>query len=363
MRNLLVQKFFVRPSTLLVLPLLLLVAGCATSGKKPKDVVFFPSPPDEPRIQYLTSFGSEGDLGTQGSFSGFVLGEEKIHRPIWKPYGLAAAPGTLYVCDTMPGNVGIIDLAKGRIHYLRPSGQGILKMPIAVSVAEDGTRYVSDTARGQVLMYDKGDAYLGALGKAEEMKPCGLQVVGDRIYIADIKKENHCVQVYDRKSHERLFTIPRDPNDEKARLFQPANLTVDAKGRVLVSDMGSYCVQIYDAEGKHLQTVGEQGETPGRFVRNKGIAVDRTGRFYVVDTDTTVVQLFDNEGRLLMFFGLPKDSGPAGLYLPAGVCVDYDNVKYFEKFVAPGQKLEYLIYVTNQVGPNKVSVFGFLKKS
>jgi hypothetical protein len=43
--------------------------------------------------------------------------------------------------------------------------------------------------------------------------------------------------------------------------------------------------------------------------------------------------------------------------------VDYDNVKYFEKFVAPGQKLEYLIYVTNQVGPNKVSVFGFLRKS
>ena len=362
MKNLLVQKFFVRFVTLMVLPVLLFAAGCATA-KKPKDQIFFPAPPDEPRIQYLTSFGAESDLGAQSSFSGFVLGQEKVHRPIWKPYGIAATPGMIYVCDTMPANVGIIDLAKGRMHYLRPSGQGMLRMPIAVAVAGDGTRYVSDTARGQVLIYDKADEYLGAIGKSEEMKPCGLQIAGNRIYIADIKKENHCVQVYDRTTRERLFSIPRDPNDEKARLFQPANLAIDAQGRVLVSDMGSYCVQIFDSEGKHLQTVGEQGDTPGRFVRNKGIAVDHDGRFYVVDTDTTVVQLFDKEGRLLMFFGLPKDSGPAGLYLPAVVCVDYDNVKYFEKHVAPGQKLEYIIYVTNQVGPNKVSVFGFLKKS
>lgn len=363
MKNLLVQRVWNRAAAVGTLLGILLLVGCATTAKKRADYVFFPAPPDEPRIQYLTSFGSESDLKTAGSFSGFVLGEEKIERPIWKPYGVTAAKGTIFVCDTMPGNVGIIDLTKGRFRYLRPSGQGILKMPICAAVAEDGTRYVSDTARGQILIYDKSDGYLGAIGKPEEFKPCGIQIANGRLYVGDIKKENHCVQVFDLKTRERLFTIPRDPNDAKARLFQPANLSIDPQGRVLVSDMGGYCVQIFDGEGKYLQTVGEQGDTPGRFVRNKGIAADHDGRFYVVDTDTTVVQLFDKEGRLLMFFGLPKDSGPAGLYLPAAVCVDYENVKYFEKYLAPGQKLDYLIYVTNQVGPNKVSVFGFLKKS
>jgi hypothetical protein len=64
-----------------------------------------------------------------------------------------------------------------------------------------------------------------------------------------------------------------------------------------------------------------------------------------------------------MFFGQPDSSGEAGLYLPAGLIVDYNNLGLFEKYVAPGFKLEYLILLTNQVGPHKVSVFGFVKKA
>jgi hypothetical protein len=91
--------------------------------------------------------------------------------------------------------------------------------------------------------------------------------------------------------------------------------------------------------------------------------VDRDGRFYVVDAAAPVVQLFDADGRLLMFFGQPGSSGQAGLYLPAGLTVDYENTGLFQKYVAPGYKIEYLILLTNQVGPQKVSVFGFLTKA
>ena len=130
-----------------------------------------------------------------------------------------------------------------------------------------------------------------------------------------------------------------------------------------VSDSRGFCIKIYDAEGNFIRAVGDLGVTPGQFTLNKGIGVDREGRFYVVDAAAPVVQLFDNEGRLLMWFGEPKSSGPAGLYLPAGLTVDYDNVGLFQKYAAPGYKLEYLILLTNQVGPQKVSIFGFLKKA
>jgi hypothetical protein len=50
------------------------------------------------------------------------------------------------------------------------------------------------------------------------------------------------------------------------------------------------------------------------------------------------------------------------LILPAAVIVDYDHVKYFERYLAPGQQCEYLILVTSQFGGQKVSVYGFLKK-
>ena len=43
--------------------LLALLAGCATKKPVQKNYLFFPAAPDEPRIQYLMSFGAESDLG------------------------------------------------------------------------------------------------------------------------------------------------------------------------------------------------------------------------------------------------------------------------------------------------------------
>jgi hypothetical protein len=73
--------------------------------------------------------------------------------------------------------------------------------------------------------------------------------------------------------------------------------------------------------------------------------------------------MFDGEGRLLMYFGQPGASTRGELDLPAAVKVDYDNVGLFQKYVAPGRQCEYLILVTSQFGPQKVNVYGFLKKS
>lgn len=51
--------------------------------------ITYPSPPDEPRIQYLTSFSKSSDFsGEQSFFTSFITGEEEP-LPILKPYGLA----------------------------------------------------------------------------------------------------------------------------------------------------------------------------------------------------------------------------------------------------------------------------------
>jgi DNA-binding beta-propeller fold protein YncE len=341
------------------LGLLCLVTGCATQPKHPPEYTFFPPPPDEPRIQYLTSFGTEDDLGGRSKLSEFIVGQERVFNPIWKPYGVTTTKGMVYVCDTQPANVVSVDLKKHKFTYLKPQGQAAMKVPINVAVDPDGTRYVTDTGRGQVLVYGADGHFIAVLGKTGEMKPCGVALAGRRLYVTDL--QNHCVHVYDRSSREKLFSVPRG-TDEKARLYSPTNVAVDDQGRIYVSDTGGFLAQVYDAEGNLIRSVGGQGLDPGSFARPKGIGVDRQGRMYVVDAATTVVQLFDPEGRLLMHFGEPKTSGPGALYLPAGLAVDYNNVGYFQKYAAPGSKLEYLIFVTNQVGPQKVSVYGFLRK-
>lgn len=340
---------------------LLVAAGCANHKPAPKNYLFFPPAPDEPRIQYLMSFGAESDLGGQGKFADFVAGESKVLRPIIKPYGLCARNGKVYVCDTQAANVSISDLAKRKMRYLKPQGQAAMKVPINVAVDKDETVYVTDTGRGQVLIYDKDGNLLDAIGKKDELKPCGLALTSDQFLITDLKSAS--VRIYDKHTRQLALSFPASGTNEQARLFQPTNLAVDSSGRIYVSDSGGFAVKIYDSEGHFVRSVGELGITPGQFSLPKGIGVDRAGRFYVIDAAAPVVQLFDAEGHLLMFFGQPATSGDAGLYLPAGLALDYDNVGLFQKYIAPGYKLEYLILLTNQVGPQKVSVFGFLKKT
>jgi DNA-binding beta-propeller fold protein YncE len=227
-------------------------------------------------------------------------------------------------------------------------------------VDDDGRFFVSDSVRGQVMVFDKEANPVTQIGRVGEMKPAGLALHGDRLYVGDMS--NCCVRVYDKKSYALVSTFPQDRSDEKARLLGPTNLAIDSEGNIYVSDSKDFRVKLYDANGKHLRTFGEMGVTPGQFALPKGIGVDREKRFYVLDAAAPVIQLFDHEGKLLMFFGQPNQSGPAGLYLPAGLFIDYENRDLFQKFVAPGFTIEYLILVTNQVGPNKVSVFAFVKK-
>jgi hypothetical protein len=43
------------------------------------------------------------------------------------------------------------------------------------------------------------------------------------------------------------------------------------------------------------------------------------------------------------------------------VVISYDIAEPFRKYIAPNFEAEYLIFVTNQLGPNKVSIYAFGK--
>ena len=341
--------------------LLALGTGCATAPKNSaKPFTFFPPAPDEPRIQFLTAFAGEADLGRSSSFADFVTGEQKTVNPLVKPYGVAVNDGKVFVCDTVAGVVEIFDLKKNRASYFNPQGEGKMRLPINISVDKDGTRYLADTGREQVLVYGADGIFREAIGKKDEMKPSDVAITVDRLYIADLK--NHCVKVYGKADRKLLFTVPADAKASEGKLLSPTNLAVDEAGRLLVSDTGGNVVQVYDLDGKFIRTIGRAGVAPGLFARPKGVAVDRQGLAYVVDAATQVVQIFDPQGRLLLFFGQAGASTQGEVVLPAAVKVDYDHIPYFQKYVAPGKQCEYLIFVTSQFGGQKVSVYGFLKK-
>ena len=340
------------------------LAGCKTGdhSAKPKADVFYPPAPEAPRIQYLTSISDEQDLGIQSSsFAEYVTGvKAPAAQKILKPYGAVLASGKIFVCDTGNRCVDIVDFEQKKIRLFYPRGMGKFGTPVNLAVDADGTRYVVDTGRKVVLVFGADETFRGAIGEGVKMHPTGVALSTDRIYVTDI--EAHCVRVYDKASRKPVSTIPANPeadvDSEPGKLFIPVNLAVDQQGKVYVSDMGSCQVKIFAADGKHLRTIGGQGDLPGQFARPKGVAVDRAGRFYVVDAAAQVCQIFDAEGKLLLFFG-ESEGGGVSLVMPASVSVDYDHLALFQKYAAPDFALEYLVLITNQYGDPKVDVYGF----
>lgn len=334
--------------------LVLLSAACATQPVKREPAIYFPPAPALPRIQYLTSFNGLKDIEEQTGFNRFVVGE-KLNLELDKPYGVAMHDGKIYVCDTNT-TVIVLDLEKKLFSSMAGAvGPGRLSQPVNISIEADGTKYVSDPVRGQVVVFDRDDAYLRAIGEPGSWKPVDAVPFGERLYVAD--NANGLVKVFDKVSGELLKTIG-DKGEPADRLDRPTNLSFDAKGDLYVTDIGRFQIVKFDRDGHFQSTIGKVGDTPGHFARPKGTAIDREGRLYAVDAAFSNVQLFNPEGRLLLFFG-DAGLGPGGLMLPAKVAIDETNIGYFRSYAAPEFEIEYLILVTSQFGDRKVSVYGF----
>ena len=337
-----------------------LLAACSTPQEREQVTAFYPPPPEAPRLQYLRSYSVPAHLTPPDSgFSSFILGATPDEGPeIVKPYGLAVHGSKLFVCDTMATLIHVLDFSEQTWEYFWPKYREAFKKPLNIAVDAEGVRYVVDPMRQEVVVYDAMGKLQDSMGREHGIKPVGVAVSEDRICIADL---NHRICVFDKATRSLEFTIPRNPDNEQEKLFSPTNVAIDHQNNIYVSDTGAYRVQKYAADGSYLMTIGSHGDSPGQFARNKGIAVDRNGLVYVVDAASQTVQLFDEEGNLLLFFGEPGAS-PVPLVLPADVAVDYGNVEWFRDYIAEDFAVEYLVYVTSQYGPRKVSVYGFGRK-
>lgn len=343
---------------LIILGLLFLAACSSAPPHAPAPAVSYPAPPAPPRIQYLTHVSSSAQVvPPRSGLARIVFGSEETAWEIAKPYGLAVADGVVYVCDTKLGLVSLFDLEKERYGFLQTPDDADPAKPINLCVDGADFKYVADAGRGEILVYDAADVYVGAFGGDQLVRPVDVAADDERIFVCDV---GSCeIVVFSRDSYGPLYRFGGKGAGE-SHFARPTNMVLDPEGNLYVSDTLHGRIQKLDSHGRHLRTIGMPGDRPGQFARPKGMAVDREGRLYVVDAAFENVQVFDREGKLLLFFAGPGNA-PGQLTLPAQVVIDYENADYFRGFASDDFEIEYLILVTSQYGPRKVSVYGFGK--
>lgn len=335
----------------------LLMAGCARPEQaKGPGVVFYPPPPDPPRLQFLMNITSADPWITRrSSFADFIVGSRREGEDtgaIKSPYGVAAHDGKIYICDLGRFLVHVIDMVNRKYATLGESGQ--LQKPVNIAIEPDGTKYVCDAAKRMVAVFDAGDRLVRFLGDPGRCGPMAVAVLGDELFVADAPGGK--VEVWDRQGNlKRVIGSLGDGPDQFRR---PVGIAIGPQGHVFVTDQELSVIKEFEPGGRYVKSIGAPGDRPGFFARPKGIAFDPKGRLFVADAQWDKVQVFDASGQLLLFFG-ESTGQPHGLVTPTGVAIDATSMEAFRKYVDPGFEPEYLLLVSNQFGVNKIVVHAF----
>ena len=121
--------------------------------------------------------------------------------------------------------------------------------------------------------------------------PYGIAVLGKKIYVTDTGDGR--LTILDLETSE----IKHVGEGGDGRLVNPANVAVDADGRMYVTDSGDQSLKAYSPDGKLLWKAKATGGEAAGLNRPAGIALTPEGKLLLVDKGNRRLVLFSKEGK------------------------------------------------------------------
>ncbi|OHB62326.1 MAG: hypothetical protein A2168_05975 [Planctomycetes bacterium RBG_13_50_24] len=307
--------------------------GCESNRNelslRPDVPLAWPAPPEKSRIRYLGVISTEADLKAKASWTQglgeLIFGKGKI--------GVLVAPSAvaidqsdkLFVTDSAGAAVHVFDLNKRTYKQFDTldSHEKLLK-PVGLTII-DNRIYVVDSILHKICVFDTKGKFIFSFGGERFVRPSGIAYSQEDeiVYVADTA--GHTIYVFTKGGK---FIEQIGSRGMGAGMFNfPTHLWVDKSGRLYVSDTLNYRIQVFSREHRFLTMFGLQGDRPGNFAHPCGVATDGFGNIYVTDRQFENVQVFDQQGRVLLAFG--QEGTQAGqFWLPAGIFIDNRNRIY-----------------------------------
>jgi sugar lactone lactonase YvrE len=308
------------------------LAGCATPPAAPalQRRPLWPAPPEQPRYAYeatLRNAASLRDEQDPDRLRRILSGDDDAKASFGKPLAVAAARGRIYVTDTEGRRVFVFDVPRRRTFSFGLRREGLLKKPSGIALDAQGLVYVVDTTARRLVIYDGWGLYQRDIdGAAHWVRPTAVAVhpSGERICVVDtggVDSEQHGVWIYDAAGrHVQTLGLR---GSEPGRFNLPVDAAVAPDGTLWVLDAGNFRLQAFDAEGRFLRQFGSAGNGLGQLARPRGLAVGRDGLLYVGDALLCNVQVFQPDGQLLLALGARATADAPGRYLlPARLACD-----------------------------------------
>jgi len=111
-----------------------------------------------------------------------------------------------------------------------------------------------------------------------------------------------CAQEHRRLTEEvRIGSVDEGP----ASFGDIRGIATNAKGWVFVLDFSTQDIRVFDAQGRHLKTVGRKGSGPGEFQNANGIARAPDGTLWLNDPANARFTALDSDGGYQSSFTVP----------------------------------------------------------
>lgn len=262
-----------------------------------------------------------------------------------KPRGVAvAADGSIYIVEERGQRLVKLNAAGVFQWSIGQPGQtgsdnNHLAWPQDVAVDGIGRVYVVESSNNRVQIFTSGGTYNGTIGAGwgtgdyQFENPSGITV--DRygfIYVADT--QNQRVQIYNTsRTYVATLGVTGVAGSDNTHFNSPFDVVVDANGIIYVADSENHRVQVFDASRHYVRTIGETGVTGSDFGHFNSwgphrLAVDAQNRLYVSDANNNRIQVFDAMGAYLTTIGGSNGGGNSQFIGPMGVAIGPDGAVY-----------------------------------
>jgi sugar lactone lactonase YvrE len=188
--------------------------------------------------------------------------------------------------------------------------QGMLIFPHGMHVDRDGNIWVTD---GQDDAPQAAPAARGATAAPGQPNPAASRM-------GPLPGSTRGHQVFKFSPQGKLLmTLGKAGGAaEPDYFYQPNDVLVAPNGDIFVSEGhggGNARILKFTKDGKFIKSFGKKGSGPGDMEQPHALAMDSRGRLFVGDRSNNRIQIYDQDGKLLDTW--PQFSRPSGIYIDA----------------------------------------------